>query len=177
MSNKELQALEKSEGLDMYLYSSIKKHPSPFKSPTLVVEQLKNIEKKLFPKSEQMDFSKELKSSNSTLIYGIDKGSKTNQITAYLIYQYNPFDKLFRLIKVGIEAKNQRKGYATLLVNSMINLIKSKSQEFEILLHVDVSREKAIKLYEKFNFEILETIENYYGNDRSAHLMRFINKN
>lgn len=62
----------------------------------------------------------------------------------------------------------QGRGFASQLLEfSINNLNKSK---FE--LEVRVSNKNAIKLYEKFGFKIVKTLENYYENEDGYKMVR-----
>jgi ribosomal-protein-alanine N-acetyltransferase len=67
------------------------------------------------------------------------------------------------LINFLIFPDHQGKGLGALLLSNVIKLIKSQHPEIgKIVLNVKNSNQKAIKLYQKFGFQIKNKIENYY---------------
>ncbi|MFY9074781.1 GNAT family N-acetyltransferase [Malaciobacter mytili] len=74
----------------------------------------------------------------------------------------------YRLYSFAILQEFQGRGFASQLLEfSINNLNKSK---FE--LEVRVSNKNAIKLYEKFGFKIVKTLENYYENEDGYKMVR-----
>ena len=66
--------------------------------------------------------------------------------------------------------EHRKKGVAkALLSNSMIAIKKYKIQEY--VLEVRVSNYNAIKLYEQFDFQILNIKKNYYRDGENAYYM------
>lgn len=98
------------------------------------------------------------------------------------IYVYKENNEILGFIHIGInyevvdllniivkkEARN--KGIATLLIDYMITDLPESVQK--ILLEVDVNNKEAIKLYYKFNFEVINTRNNYYGNNKALIMER-----
>jgi ribosomal-protein-alanine N-acetyltransferase len=74
------------------------------------------------------------------------------------------------LVSVAVSQEHRKKGVAkALLSNSMIAIKKYKIQEY--VLEVRVSNYNAIKLYEQFDFQILNIKKNYYRDGENAYYM------
>lgn len=72
------------------------------------------------------------------------------------------------IINIVVDNYYQRKGIATNLIDYMLSDIGSKVKL--ITLEVDVNNIKALNLYQKMGFEIINTRKHYYGNN-DAYLM------
>ena len=75
------------------------------------------------------------------------------------------------IINFLINPKYQNKGYGSCLLNQTILRIKEFDKVKKIILNVNINNSSAIKLYEKFGFRIIKTINNYYHLKDSAYLM------
>jgi ribosomal-protein-alanine N-acetyltransferase len=74
------------------------------------------------------------------------------------------------LVSIAVSQEHRKKGVAkALLSNSMIAIKKYKIQEY--VLEVRVSNYNAIKLYEQFNFQILNIKKKYYRDGENAYYM------
>lgn len=70
-----------------------------------------------------------------------------------------------------VTKKNKRNlGIGSKLLEKIIDLSKEKSLK-SITLEVDEENKPAIKLYEKYKFEVVGKRKNYYHNDNAAILM------
>ncbi|GKV18071.1 hypothetical protein SLEP1_g28496 [Rubroshorea leprosula] len=67
------------------------------------------------------------------------------------------------IMTLGVLAPYRGLGIGTRLLNHVLDLC-SKQNISEIYLHVQTNNEEAISFYKKFDFEITETIKNYYTN-------------
>ena len=75
------------------------------------------------------------------------------------------------IINFLVKPKFQKKGYGSKLLQELIQNIKELRKIKKIVLNVKSSNEIAIKLYEKYNFKIVEKIENYYQSGDDSFLM------
>ena len=66
---------------------------------------------------------------------------------------------------IWVSFEHRKKGIASKLMDKMI-----EEKVNNITLEVRTTNESAIKLYEKYNFKIVSTRKNYYGNE-DAYLM------
>ncbi|XP_058742744.1 uncharacterized protein LOC131615623 [Vicia villosa] len=67
------------------------------------------------------------------------------------------------IMTLGVLAPYRGLGIGTKLLNHVLDLC-SKQNISEVYLHVQTNNEEAINFYKKFEFEITETIQNYYTN-------------
>lgn len=92
----------------------------------------------------------------------IEDGKIVGMIMAIILYES------CEILNVVVEDNFRRKGIAS---NLMDTLISEFPESIEILtLEVDVNNKNAIKLYQKFGLEIINTRKDYYENS-DAYLM------
>jgi ribosomal-protein-alanine N-acetyltransferase len=70
-----------------------------------------------------------------------------------------------------IKKKYQGKGYGSLMLNKTLSIVKQVPKINIVILNVKITNLRAIKLYEKFGFQVKEKIPNYYKRNESAYLM------
>lgn len=76
-----------------------------------------------------------------------------------------------QITTIGIRKESQRKGYASKLMEFLLDFAKDKKCEV-MSLEVRVSNDNAIKLYEKYGFKHAGIRKNYYqDNYEDAYLM------
>lgn len=97
-----------------------------------------------------------------------------------ILYGYFDKDKLIgfihlvklvdelEIINIVVEKQYRNKGIGSKLLEYVINKIDGINNVF---LEVNVNNEAAIKLYKKFNFEVINVRKKYYGND-DCYVMR-----
>jgi len=73
------------------------------------------------------------------------------------------------IINVVVDEKHRREGIASIMIDYMISGVSTKVEI--ITLEVAVDNKKAISLYEKFGFEIINTRKAYYYSNKDAYLM------
>ncbi len=102
-------------------------------------------------------------SNDYNVIYlDIENGKIVGMIMAIILYES------CEVLNIVVEDNFRRKGIAS---NLMDTLISEFSENIEILtLEVDVNNKNAIKLYQKFGLEIINTRKDYYENS-DAYLM------
>jgi len=102
----------------------------------------------------------------------------TGKITGYIMWRVEKTPSLDslryaiqgHLVSIAVSQEHRKKGVAkALLSNSMIAIKKYKIQEY--VLEVRVSNYNAIKLYEQFDFQILNIKKNYYRDGENAYYM------
>ncbi len=128
------------------------------------IKPLFNIEKEAF---KQEVFALSLNSFRyhlkTNMIFKLEVDKK---IVGYCLWLKRK--EYYRLYSFAILQEFQGRGLASeLLEFSLKNLNKSK---FE--LEVRVSNKTAIKLYERFGFKIVKTLENYYENEDGYKMVR-----
>ena len=104
---------------------------------------------------------KDIINSNEIIGYYLD-----NKLVGFLIYKriYEVIDLLY----IVVDPIYRKKGIGSILMNSLLN-----SDYERIMLEVNVSNKSAIKLYKKYNFNIINIRNNYYGNE-NAYVMELV---
>ncbi len=134
------------------------------------LNKIYKIEKRIF-KSDS--FSRKLLQNlinSNSLFLKIVVSKKAEDIIGYVILIKDD-DHRFNLINFIIRKKYQNKGYGSLLMQKTLNIVNNHTEINKIILNVKTTNLKAIKLYKKFGFEIIERIEDYYRHNESAYLM------
>ena len=134
------------------------------------LNKIYKIEKKIF-KSDSFSrkFLQNLIISNS-LFLKLVISKNLEDIIGYVILIKDD-EHRFNLINFIIRKKYQNKGYGSLLMQKTLNIVNNHIEINKIILNVKTTNLKAIKLYKKFGFEIIERIEDYYRHNESAYLM------
>lgn len=68
------------------------------------------------------------------------------------------------IMKMGVHPEHRRKGVATVLIKQILEILKGKKIK-DVCLNVEITRKPAIALYEKFGFEIIQTIHMDYEDE------------
>jgi ribosomal-protein-alanine N-acetyltransferase len=134
------------------------------------LDEIYNLEKKSFKKDA---FSKELILNlivKNTFFFKLINDGNQNEIIGFIIIVQDRNDRV-NLINLLINKKNQNNGCGTYLLNYVLKKIKELQNIKSIVLNVNSKNEAAISLYQKFNFRIVQKIENYYRQKESAYLM------
>ncbi len=134
------------------------------------LDEIYNLERKSFKKDA---FSKELILNliiKNTYFFKLIDDEISNIIIGFIIFILDREDRV-NLISLLIRKSNQNKGYGTYLLNYALKKVKEMHKIKTIVLNVNSKNKAAIKLYQKFNFQIVKKIENYYQQKDSAYLM------
>jgi len=75
------------------------------------------------------------------------------------------------LISIGVLGENRRRGVATSLLNNLIRILRRCGVD-ELWLEVKLENNEAIALYERFGFERICIVQNYYSDGSAALRMR-----
>lgn len=130
------------------------------------IDRVVQLEKELFdsPWSKQ-DLEYELLANSFAHYYVlVEKEQIIGYIGTWLI------DKQCQITTLGIAKDFQRQGYASKLMNHVLN--QCKNEHFQnINLEVRVSNHQAIGLYEKSGFKKITVRKDYYANHEDAYLM------
>ena len=107
---------------------------------------------------------------NNTFFFKLINDDNSNEIVGFIIVIQ---DQEYRvnLINLLISKQYQNKGYGSHLLKYTLNKIKEINNIEVIVLNVNSKNEVAIWLYQKFGFQIVQKIENYYRQKKSAYLM------
>lgn len=98
---------------------------------------------------------------NENYIYFVLKDKEKNNILGYIAISY-VLDTI-DILSIVIKKDYQKKRFGSILLEYIIQFAKNNNA-FNILLEVRSSNLPAIKLYEKYNFEKINTRKKYYSN-------------
>ena len=109
---------------------------------------------------------------NDNLSY-IYKDQEKNIIIAICLALYEEEEDEVNISVLCVKKEYQRKGLGKSILEECIeNCVKNRYTNF--YLHVAITNEKAIKLYEKIGFRKIKFIKNYYTNDPPPHNSSFL---
>jgi len=129
-----------------------------------ILQDVKRIEKKVFPHSEAFDFDSELRKKNTILVVAVRKCQPLD-VVAYLVSQR--IRKIAWLHKICVIESERRKGLAKEMIQSLCTELKRGGCQI-IHLWVDEARNPARSLYESCNFREIDRYADYYGPGRTA---------
>ncbi|KAJ2896160.1 hypothetical protein GGI21_002531 [Coemansia aciculifera] len=166
-----------------------------------LIAKCQQIERRVFPKSEAMSLSEEVRKPNQYLFVvmlpdRLDSG-RPLVLVSYGVLALNKVDCIARITKVCTDPLHRGLGAGEHLVRSMLTALGSsvatldsaqhlassrrlvslctagclRTNIRDILLHVDVQRETAVRLYTRCGFNVKAAIPNYYAEGRDALLM------
>ncbi len=104
--------------------------------------------------------------------------NKNGKIIAYIMWRVEKvpsmnslkYENKAHLVSIAVSEGYRRRGIATSLLSSSMKKIK-KYKIHEYVLEVRVSNYSAIRLYEKFNYNIKTIKKNYYRDGENAYFM------
>ena len=134
------------------------------------LKEIMKLEQSIFDKDA---FSEELirKLIKNNLFFSkLEKNGIKKELIGFVIVINDRKDHV-NIINFIINPKYQNQGYGSYLLAKTILKIKKIDNIKKIVLNVKVNNPSAIKLYEKFGFQITQKIENYYSLKDSAYLM------
>lgn len=79
---------------------------------------------------------------------------------------YRELFEVAEILRVAVVPAYRGRGFATMLINEMINQLKIAE---EIMLEVDVNNVSALGLYKKIGFEPLNIRKNYYSHPDGSY--------
>ncbi len=88
-------------------------------------------------------------------------GENVGEIVGYILFWI--IEETLELHDIAVSGRNQGKGIASTLMDFLLKSARKKKVE-EIFLEVRRSNQKAITLYEKFDFKKIGERKNYYNN-------------
>lgn len=134
------------------------------------LNEIYRLEKKTF-KSDS--FSRNLLQSliqANSLFFKLVSSKDSKKLIGYVILIKDD-EYRFNLINFLIKKKYQNKGYGSLLLKKTLSIVKKFPKINKVILNVRITNLRAINLYNKFGFEIIGKIANYYRDNESAYLM------
>ncbi|KAL8654250.1 MAG: hypothetical protein Q9210_001626 [Variospora velana] len=133
-----------------------------------ILDQVKRMERKNFPRNEIFDFDTELKKRNAELIVVLEPVGASSAppiVAAYAVYV--SASQLDLLHKLCVCEKYRRQGVARKMLLSHHERLAARGCS-KVKLWVDEARVPARSLYEDLGFEEVGRVENYYGPNRTA---------
>ncbi|MFW9770585.1 MAG: GNAT family N-acetyltransferase [Promethearchaeota archaeon] len=137
------------------------------------LEEIMRIENQIF---KQDSFSRQMMKKlilRNSLFLKLIKRQKDPKIIGYITLIRSNRNTIC-IINFSIKKECQNKGHGSYLLQNTLELIKKFQDIKKIILNVNIKNEIAIKVYKKFEFQIVKEIENYYSNHETAYLMEKI---
>ena len=134
------------------------------------LDEIYNLESKSFKKDS---FSKDLIYNliqMNRYFFKLIADDLSNDIVGFVILIQDQEDRL-NLINFLIRKGDRKRGYGCFLLKYTLKKVKALDKIKTIVLNVNSKNKAAISLYQKFNFRIVQRIENYYRDKQSAYLM------
>lgn len=134
------------------------------------LDEIYNLERRNFKKDS---FSKELIFNlikTNTYFFKLIDDELSNSIIGFIIIIQDREEKL-NLINFLIRKGERKRGYGSFLLRYTLKKVIALDKIKTIILNVNSKNKAAISLYQKFDFQIVERIENYYRDKQSAYLM------
>jgi ribosomal-protein-alanine N-acetyltransferase len=134
------------------------------------VDEIYNLERRSFKKDS---FSKELIHNliiKNTYFFKLIDDELSNSIIGFIIIIQDQEERV-NLINFLIRKGERKRGYGSFLLRYTLKKVKASDRIKTIVLNVNSKNKAAISLYQKFNFRIVQRIENYYRDKQSAYLM------
>ena len=108
--------------------------------------------------------------NSNSLFLKLETSKNIKKLIGYVILIKDD-EHRFNLINFAIRKKYQNKGYGSLLMQKTLNIVKNHTEINKMILNVKTTNIKALNLYKKFGFKIIERIEDYYKQNESAYVM------
>jgi ribosomal-protein-alanine N-acetyltransferase len=134
------------------------------------LDEIYNLERNSFKKDS---FSKDLIFNlikKHTHFFKLIDDDLSNSIIGFIIIIQDREDRV-NLINFLIKKGERKRGYGGFLLRYTLKKVIALDKIKTIVLNVNSKNEAAISLYQKFNFQVVQRIENYYRDKQSAYLM------
>lgn len=134
------------------------------------LDEIYNLERRNFKKDS---FSKELILNlivKNIYFFKLIDDELSNNIIGFIIFIQDREDRV-NLINFLIRKGERKRGYGSFLLRYTLKKVIALDTIKTIVLNVNSKNKAAISLYQKFNFQIVQRIENYYRDKQSAYLM------
>ena len=142
-------------------------------SRSSLLNQIKQAEKKTFPRNETFDFDMELRKRNTELTVVVDTNTELSGkdcvLFGYLVCSRLP--KTAMLSKICVLQGHRRRGVARRMLNHLNARLQSQGCS-SIQLWVDEVRIPANRLYQSLGFVEVDRVQNYYAPDRTGLKMK-----
>ena len=134
------------------------------------LDEIYNLERRYFKKDS---FSKELILNliiKNLCFFKLIDDESSNSIIGFVIIIQDRKERV-NLINFLIKKGERKRGYGSFLLRHTLKKVKTLDKIKTIVLNVNSKNKAAISLYQKFDFRIVQRIENYYRDKQSAYLM------
>ena len=134
------------------------------------LDEIYNLERRYLKKDS---FTKELMLNliiKNTYFFKLIDNELSNNIIGFIIIIQDR-EKRVNLINFLIRKGERKRGYGSYLLRYALKKVKALDNIETIILNVNSKNKAAISLYQKFNFRIVQRIENYYRDKQNAYLM------
>ena len=134
------------------------------------LDQIAKMEKRTFKEDA---FSKETIKKlieQKIFFFKLISNKSKNKIIGFIIAIKDDEERV-NIVNFLIQKKYRKNGYGTFLLDKTIEKIKELKEIKRIVLNVKITNKEAIALYKKFQFQIVQKINNYYHQKESAYLM------
>ncbi len=134
------------------------------------LDEIYTLERKSFKKDS---FSKNLILNlilNNIYFFKLVDNEFANSIIGFIITIQDREDRV-NLINFLIRKGERKRGYGSFLLSYTLKKVIALNKFKSIVLNVNSKNKTAIMLYQKFNFQIAQCVENYYRDKQSAYLM------
>ena len=134
------------------------------------LDEIYNLERKSFKKDS---FSKDLILNlilKNEYFFKLINDELSSDIIGFIIVIQDREDSV-NLINLLIRNGERKRGYGSFLLKYTLKKVIALDKIKTIVLNVNSKNKAAISLYQKFNFRIVQRIENYYRDKQSAYLM------
>lgn len=108
--------------------------------------------------------------NRNTFFLKLEKAGIRKHFIGFVIIVKDRADRV-NIVNFLINPGNQHRGFGSILLKYTIDKIRELKEIKRIVLNVKTHNNIAIKLYEKFNFRIVEKIEHYYKSKENAYSM------
>ncbi|NPD88044.1 MAG: ribosomal protein S18-alanine N-acetyltransferase [Asgard group archaeon] len=95
---------------------------------------------------------------------------RDKKIIGFLMAGYTPIPKRVHILSIAVLEESRGQGLGRKILTYFLNSIR-KLGYLSVKLEVNIDNNKAIKLYEEFNFKIESKIRKYYQDGSDAYLM------
>lgn len=131
------------------------------------IKQLKRLNQYIFPISYNDKFYKDVSEAGE-----MAKLAFFNDVVVGAVCcRVDILDGNWRLyiMTLGCLAPYRRLGIGTALLQHVLDICKKESRFKSVFLHVQVNNDSAIKFYQNFGFEVVETKKQYYKKIEPSH--------
>ncbi len=134
------------------------------------LKKILSLEREVFKENAFLKDLIEKLIKNNTFFLKLEIRKIKKYIIGFVIVIKDRKDKV-NIINFVINPRYQNGGYGSFFLKKTIEKIKELDEINKIVLNVKINNRIAIRLYEKHQFRIVQTIENYYRQHESAYLM------